>query len=81
MLKAFWRSAPAVRFMVFTTLLMGDLFFECDLSSRSSALVHARRTTRLFAFLAIVSFSMFAALKAAPTVFSYNAQFGFARCV
>jgi hypothetical protein len=28
MLNAFWRSAPAVRFMLRTTVLIGDLFFE-----------------------------------------------------
>src|ERR1700736_2712312 len=64
-LNAFCRSAPAVRFMPFTTALMGDLLFEWLLSSRSSSFVHGRRTARFFAFFAI-SLSMFAELTLQP---------------
>jgi hypothetical protein len=64
-LNAFCRNAPAVRFMLFTTALIGDLLFEWLLSSRSSSFVHGRRTARFFAFFAI-SLSMFAELTLQP---------------
>ena len=50
--KAFWRNAPAVRFIERTTVLTGDLLLEWLLSSRSSCFVQGRRDARLFfAFL------------------------------
>jgi hypothetical protein len=61
MLNAFCRKAPGVRFIDFTTVLLGDLFLEWSRSSRSSSLDHGRRAARLFAFLAI-ALSSFAAI-------------------
>jgi hypothetical protein len=61
MLNAFCRRAPAVRFIDFTTVFIGDLFLEWSRSSRSSPLDHGRRVARFFAFFAI-ALSLFAAI-------------------
>src|ERR1700730_12931910 len=52
-LNAFCRNAPAVRFMLFTTALIGDLLFASLLSSPSSSFVHGRRPALFSAFFAI----------------------------
>src|SRR5262249_198558 len=52
-LRAFCRSAPAVRFMALAIRFTGDFLRECALKSRTSALDQARRLTRLALLLAI----------------------------
>ena len=57
--KAFWRSAPTVRFVNLEILITGVLAFECVLSSLTSDFVHSRRTALLF-FFAFPTFNLLA---------------------
>ncbi|AJA65396.1 hypothetical protein MA20_35005 [Bradyrhizobium japonicum] len=43
--KAFWRSAPTLRLVIFAIFITGVLAFEWTLSSLISAFVHSRRLT------------------------------------
>ena len=52
-LRAFCRSAPAVRFMALTIFLTGDLLRECALSSRTSSFDQGRRLVRRARLVAI----------------------------
>jgi hypothetical protein len=52
-LRAFCRSAPAVRFMALTIFLTGDLLRECALSSRMSSFDQGRRLVRRARLVAI----------------------------
>src|SRR5262249_31744178 len=52
-LRAFCRSAPAVRFMALTIFLTGDLLRECALSSRTSSFDQGRRLMRRARLVAI----------------------------
>jgi hypothetical protein len=54
---AFFRSAPAVRFMAVAIFLTGDLLRECALSSRTSAFDQGRRLRRLGRLVAITHLS------------------------
>ena len=52
--RAFCRNEPSVRMVNLAILATGVLAFECAFNSFTSALVYARRrTTFVFAFLAI----------------------------
>jgi hypothetical protein len=51
--SAFWRKAPMVRFISLEIFATGVFERECAFNSRTSSLVHSRRTTRFFAVLAI----------------------------
>ena len=46
-LNAFWRIAPAVRFIAFEIFTKGVLLFECALRSRTCSFVQATRLVRL----------------------------------
>jgi hypothetical protein len=52
-LRAFWRSDPSVRFVIFASLATEVFAFECARSSFTSSFVYSRRTIRFLVFLAI----------------------------
>jgi hypothetical protein len=70
-MSAFWRSAPAVRFMALATFLTGDLLRECALSSRTSAVDQERRLgrlARLFAISHLLSFAFVRTIQRTSTL-------------